>query len=610
MNLISLRVENFRSIKSTLDVPITDIHAFIGENNSGKSNLMQAISTFCTAGAADINNDDFNDTERKIIVKATFDRLSAFERKRWRPYLVSGNLILEKHFDLIHDEYSGKDKVKVEFHGYKAEPKLKHLSIYKIEEENKLKGGGRINWLELVKENSLPEYFLENERCNKSIYIKALQRYLEENDIEYDEPNLSNTHALGLTSKVVASLPQVHILKAITDYSKEIEKRSTTTTFRKLIADISDRILRTDPRYQEINESIQNIHNLLNPSDKEPELRIASLDLVENTLTKFLKSLMPSVEKVKVTVSVSELRDMFSSGVELRIDDGVDTDVLLKGHGLQRCLVFSMLRTLIKNERERISSTDISPQTHDQKSIILSIEEPELYIHPQLCKLFYDVMVEFSETDQVIYSTHSPQFIDAYNCDKISIISKLSATVGTEIQPHDSSIFADLKKDKIFQGLTRLNPAINEMFFARNVLLVEGPEDQIAIIAVLKNEGKITNRVEELDWSIVVAGGKPGIPFFQRVLSSFSIPYTVLHDLDVVDGMNPDVKETEMKRNDEISSIAQKKSQPVVTFPIKLERTVNFERDHFKNQFEAHSFFEDPNNLTSELRSIVNSLFK
>lgn len=91
---------------------------------------------------------------------------------------------------------------------------------------------------------------------------------------------------------------------------------------------------------------------------------------------------------------------------------------------------------------------------------------------------------------------------------------------------------------------------MNELFFAKRVLLVEGPEDVIAVVAVLKALGRIVSRPEELEWSIISCGGKEDIPFFQRVLNAFAIPYSVLHDLDlkICSLLMPKLyKESEMK---------------------------------------------------------------
>ena len=231
---------------------------------------------------------------------------------------------------------------------------------------------------------------------------------------------------------------------------------------------------------------------------------------------------MPSVCGISLSVQVDEIKDIFSGGISIAVNDGTETDVLAKGHGLQRCIVFTLLQTLILNEREQLLP-GAEPKV-EPKPIILAIEEPELYIHPQLAKLFYDVMKEFSATDQVIYATHSPLFIDAFEYNSISIVSKPSIIEGTAITPCNVTAFEGLDEKKIFKGLTRLNPAINEMFFAKRVLLVEGPEDQIAVTAYLLDEHKIKNRIEEIDWSIVVAGGKDAVPFFSACTKCICYP--------------------------------------------------------------------------------------
>jgi len=602
MILRNLRVQNFRSIKDSGDIVLASIFALVGENNSGKSNLIRAIECLTSAGTSGIGKEDFLDSNEPIIIKGTFDNLLPYETRRWRSYLVGHQLILEKHFRVSIDDRTGKDKVETEFHGYRAEPKEWYLSIPKIEERS----GTRVNWKEIVDSNQLPSYFLQDGKCNKTVFQKALSRYLEEKEVEYESPNLSSTQALGLQSNVVATLPAVYLLKAITDYGDEIDRRASSSTFRRLMGDLADRILKTDPKYREVQTALDTIKALLNkPTTGEPEARLPSLATVEARITALLKKLMPSVERVSMEITIDEMKDIFSSGVSLTVDDGVDTDVLSKGHGLQRCIVFTLLQTLIMNERNQLVAIPDGEQAETRR-IILGIEEPELYIHPQLSKLFYDVMREFSKTDQVIYSTHSPLFVDAFEYDKIAIVKKPSAKIGTKVHGCDLQAFEGLDERRVFQGLTKLNPSINEMFFARRVVLVEGPEDNIAISAVLQAEKMIVNRTEELDWSIVVAGGKQSIPFFQRVLNGFGIPYTVLHDHDITPEMGEDDRKIHEKRNETISFLA--KSNPVHTFPVKLEQSLGLDH-HFKDQYEAHKLFQDHRNITDEVRRIIKAVF-
>ncbi len=601
MRLSRLRVQNLRSIADSGEFEIQPLFGMVGENNCGKSNLLRAVDVLVSAGAGRLARDDFNDPSAPIIIKGSFDSLTDDEKRRWKSYLVEERLILEKRVALSTDERRGREKTTAEFHGYRAEPAPIHLSLKKIMKKH----GGRPKWAAIVKEAGLPDYFLADGKCNKADFEKGLERYLAENDVEYDPLDLSTTQALGLQSNVVASLPSVYLLPAITDYSDEIDRRSSTSTFRRLMGDLSERILKHDPRFVELQGALETIRGLLNRVDAEgAPKRIDALAQIETKIAGLLRRVMPSVQGVALAVEVQNLTDLFSAGVSLAVDDGVKTDVLAKGHGLQRCIVFTLLQTLILNERNQLVA-GATLAVRSERPIILLIEEPELYIHPQLGKLFFDVMREFSKTDQVVYSTHSPLFVDAYESQQVALVSKPSVAEGTKVKTCDMSAFAGLTERKVFKGFARLNPAINELFFARRVLLVEGTEDLIAITSVLQNIGRIKQRVEEMELSVIPCGGKQSIPFFQRVLNAFCIPYSVLHDSDIEDGMPEDKRNVALRENDIIMTLAN--GQPVHTYPIKLERSLG-RADHFRDQYDAHCFFLDPHNITAEVESIVRTV--
>ena len=598
MKLIELSIENFRSITSIKGVKISPSQALIGENNAGKSNILYAIDAFLSAGSGGVNENDFQDKNKPIIIGAKFLVASQNLKKIWRPYMINDELILEKHIWIEEDIRTNKETIKNEFHGYQAEPKQWFLSFKKIKEQK----GDRPKWRDIVFENTLPEYFLNNGACKKDDYTKGLERYLQENDIEYEEPDLSSTQALGFQSKAISNLPKFYFLRAETNYSDETDKRSSTSTFRKLMADLTDRIIKNDPKYKQIEDALQTVSNLLNETKTESTTasgRLDSLSTIEDGIKKLLCSLMPSVEKVKLKVATEDITTIFSKGVEITVDDGVETDVLLKGHGLQRCIIFSLLQALILNERNQLVLTEKNEES--KHPIILGLEEPELYIHPQLGKLFYDVLNSFSEKDQVIYTTHSPRFIDVYKYDSIALIKK-NKQDGTKFLNCDQSAFNGLIDRKVFQGLTQLNSDVNELFFAKNVVIVEGPEDKIAITETAKKLGKIKMRIEEIDITLIATGGKQSMPFFIRVLNAFKISYSVLHDLDIETGMSSENKNIEEARNKAISDLAPGK---VTTFPVKLENTLGLQKGHLKDQYEALSYFSDHSKINNALEEVI-----
>lgn len=603
MKLVELSIINYRSIISIDNVKISSFQALIGENNAGKSNILDAIDVFLSAGAGGMQETDFYDRLKPIVIKSKFKIVSGHLKRVWKPYTIADELILEKHIWMEEDSNTKKISIKNEFHGYKAEPKNWFLSITKIKNTK----GDRPNWKQIVEENNLPGYFFNNDKCNQGDFSKGLSRYLLENDVEYDQPDLSATQALGFQSNVVVSLPKFYLLKAETKYSEETDKRSTSSTFRRLMGDLTDRIIKNDPKYIQIENALKAVNDLLNEqvNSGEHAERLDSLKIIEEKIKAILCNLMPSVEKVKLKVVTEDIKTIFSKGVELTVDDGVETDVLLKGHGLQRCIIFSLLQALILNERKQLVDNEVGNETIINP-IILAMEEPELYIHPQLGKLFYDVLLSFSGKDQVIYTTHSPRFIDVYEYESIALVTK-TKIAGTKLINCDLSAFSGLSDKKVFKGLTQLNTDVNELFFARNVIVVEGPEDKIAMTETAKKLNKINNRLEEVDVTVIAVGGKQSIPFFVRVLNAFKINYAVLHDLDIVPEMKKEESDIHEKINKEIFTLADKR---VVTFPIKLENTLKVEKGHFKDQYQALSYFSTHTNINGELENKVKDTLK
>ena len=599
MKFTELSIKNYRSIKEIENAKISSFQAFIGENNVGKSNVLYAVDIFLSAGSGGVKETDFNISNSPIVIKMKFSVRSDNLKRIWRPYMINDDLILEKHIWIDRDT----GKLENEYHGYKAEPSEWYLSTEKIIESN----GNRPNWKDIVEENSLPDYFLNNDNCNKNDYTKCLKKYLIENDFEYEEPDISRTQALGLQSNVIKNLPKFYLLRAESNYSDETDKRSSSTTFRKLMGDLTDRIVKNDPKYREIEEALNKVDNLLNSKiESEEEIRLSTLSLIEKKIKGLLEKLMPSVESVKLKVVLDDIKSIFSKGVELLVDDGVETDVLLKGHGMQRCIIFSLLQALILNERNQFINNVSDEDMELISPIILGIEEPELYIHPQLGKLFYDVLSIFSKKDQVIYTTHSPRFIDVYEYESIAYLTKTKDD-GTKFMNCKLEAFDGLDDKKIFKGLTQLNTDVNELFFSKNVILVEGPGDKIAITETLKKLGIILTRTEEKDVTIIVTGGKQSIKFFARVLNAFTINYSVLHDLDISDDMNDGDKRIHERDNNEINRLAINK---VVTFPLNLESTLNLPSKHFSDQYNALKFFTEHENINSDLEDIIKKTFE
>lgn len=598
MRLAKLQVQNFRSITDTNSITIDPLQALVGENNAGKSNILKAIQCFLQAGAGGTASSDFKDPSTEVSIECEFANLNDEERRRLRPYLLGDRVILRKELRIVEDEARGRSTVKAEYHGYQAEPVLEHLSIAKIEHRH----GARPRWSEIAEAAGILDYVTGDDgRVNKSSYKQGIERYVVENDVEYDQPVLGETQALGLPQNLLSALPEFFLLPGITDYSDEIDRRSSSTVFRRLMAELSERIMKRDARYHELEDAISRVHALLNSvkADGDQPQRLAALNSIEESLGGLVRKLMPSVQSVKLGVEVEASKELFSKGVNIKIDDGVMTDVLEKGHGVQRSLVFSMLQMLMNSSRQQ------APER--VRPIILAIEEPELYIHPHCQRLIFRVLRDFAGfeeenvipegTDQVIYTTHSPAFIEVWNYHRVGLVRKPDLATGTIVKQAPVGTLGSVEDRKDFKVLTSFGLVHNEVFFSKYAVIVEGPEDEIGVIATARKLGRIRELPDEIGMSIVVANGKGEIPKFQKVLNAFEISYGVLLELDGRGKEHPQTTPI-------LDELGNNRLGEV---PNRVEDILGVGR-HFDDQRHAKQFFSDANNINQAMEQLTSSL--
>ncbi len=160
-----------------------------------------------------------------------------------------------------------------------------------------------------------------------------------------------------------------------------------------------------------------------------------------------------------------------------------------------------------------------------KKGVVLAIEEPELHFHPQACRNFYNNLSELSNKGlQVIYTTHSPYFVDISKFESIHIVRKNSSA--TKIESGSNLLLLRKAPTKI---ITRFNEGVNQTLFADGVILVEGPDDEIACKAMLE---RLNFDVYKNNVSVVSCGGVKSIPTIAEILLTLKIKTIALIDED------------------------------------------------------------------------------
>lgn len=90
MKIKNLEINNWRSIKN-LRLELQDLTIFIGQNNNGKSNILNALIFFF--GEIKHTEHDFNNCDSDLYVEITFCCLDEFDQKQFQKYVTAAGEI-------------------------------------------------------------------------------------------------------------------------------------------------------------------------------------------------------------------------------------------------------------------------------------------------------------------------------------------------------------------------------------------------------------------------------------------------------------------------------------------------------------------------------------
>jgi predicted ATP-dependent endonuclease of OLD family len=293
---------------------------------------------------------------------------------------------------------------------------------------------------------------------------------------------------------------------------------------------------------------------------------VPELDELAGTLSENLRYYVPSAN-VRLNWRAAEAVSVPLPRADARLEeDGYEAPVDKVGHGLQRAFILSVLQTLVGLEyQHQISRSGDDTASEGEEGdqggmlpdLIIAIEEPELYQHPNRQRHLSQILLRLSEgtipgvaeRTQVIYSTHSPLFVDLSRFDSIRRLTKRpnQANRGwpmiTQLARTDMASIArklegaqDEAPAVPFGGeslkarmVAIMTPWVNEGFFADVLVLVEGEDDRSAILGAANMVG-FDLQAEGI--GVIPCGGKASIDRPFLVFSELGIPVYVVFDGD------------------------------------------------------------------------------
>jgi hypothetical protein len=178
--------------------------------------------------------------------------------------------------------------------------------------------------------------------------------------------------------------------------------------------------------------------------------------------------------------------------------------------------------------------------------VILLLEDPELFLPPQAQRYLYRLLRGIASAgNQVLYTTHSPAFLNVVRLDEL-VFTERRPKVGTLLlQPEP------LAADEEFRAFSEFDSSRSELFLARAAVLVEGLTEKLTLPFVFEAMGHDPDR-ERI--SIIECGGKGNIPLFGKICRAVGLPFVAVHDRDAPAGAEP--SEAERQLNGLIAEVA------------------------------------------------------
>lgn len=531
MRLCRFEVRNFKCVEYA-NLEWQELLVLIGENNAGKSSILSAIAAFLSGSAikdASLFRRHLTDPANAMELIGHFDELSAEEQAQVavRGRMNGNRWVLKKRYWFEAGEEGETGGWKEQLFSFSGAERFANWP------------DPDTTWASFPQEyqpliEGLPNRGARPTNATKEALREAV-RQLRPELVAIDEPAWVPNPGGGGNWKSNANsiLPRAILVRAVQEASDETNAKDAST-YGKLVNLIVERSLAQRPEMARLQAALDDVLALFRPDEANPNRQAQEVRDLQDRINRSLNEVVAG--QALIRTEAPELRAMVLPSTSLVIRDaqaGINTAVEHQGHGLQRTLVITLLQLLADAQEQAAPGSAPAPG----RATILLIEEPELYLHPQMERLMRDVLQHLAaQADtQVACCTHSPIFLDiATNYRAIVRMFKTAqGDAVTHQVTHDLFPGPHQADKQRLNTVARFDPTVNELFFAKHVVLVEefsaiaAFERAAEVMGLFERHGRLRREV-----SFVDCNGKSNIPAFLRVLNAFQIPYRVLHDED------------------------------------------------------------------------------
>jgi len=585
MIIEAIRVKNFRSIYNE-ELFCDNLTVLVGPNGSGKSTFLKALELFYnnspTIEQADFYNNNIN---QEIVIAITFKELNEEAIKQFASYLQDNKLTVER----VITWENGKPIAK--YHGSKLQnPDFNEIRIAEKAADKKAiyeklrTHSSYANLPRWTKQDDVLENMKEWEANNQN---KCLRSRDEGQFFGFKE----------VASGYLGRYSRFLLIPAVREASEDaLEGKGSVLT--ELMDLVVRSVLANKEELKKLKEETdQQYREILDPS------KLNELSTLSQDLTKTLKTYVAGAQVNLIWQPLEKLNiPLPKADIEL-IEDGYSSAVERTGHGLQRAFILTMLQHLIAAKRI-FESTAESEHSEKLPNLILSIEEPELYQHPNRQRHFAGILYNLAigrtpgvaERTQIIHSTHSPLFIGLDRINELRLFKKesidnkmpkITKVISANIDKVAKELWQACGKHNVEFTATSLlprlqaimTPWINEGFFANVVVLVEGENDRAAILGTANAMGY---NFEAEGISVIPCNGKTCLDRPAIIFRHFGISTYIIWDSDK-DGSDakPETNHILLRIvESDVEDWPNRIEDKFACFEVKLETTIRKELGH------------------------------
>lgn len=331
----------------------------------------------------------------------------------------------------------------------------------------------------------------------------------------------------GVSNALRCIVPEVFSLSAKSNSEEQTSKIKYGTLFSKLMGIYVE---------NEIQQGIQDkLESILKEIAENESIKKLSED-VGQSLSEFYPdidvSVLPSLKSEDVYKSFT---------LQLASKGGQNMSVGEFGHGLQRSAELALLNC-VANQRS-LSVRD--------KSIVLLIDEPEIFQHPSLINKIRQVLIKLSKIGyQVALTTHSPNMLQSREILSHLHIVYNDREEGTEFRNRKFVTFNRAQANDAAVNTVMMLNQLAYLPFCECAILVEGETERIIFPELIEDLFPLTCH----RFCIVDVGGCTQFPYVKDILDQFNIRSFLIADLDGIRKMvRPDLTNNLNERVERIS---------------------------------------------------------